>query len=206
SIRHIELVPVSDSRVLLVLIASTGRIQQHVLDLGAKVAPATLEQLRNQLNEQLADAPLATVAAKLATVRFAEPLAVVAKPVISQLLELADESAQDKLLLSGAAHLARREGDFDGSITPVLEAIEEQVVLLKLISQMQSDQHGVGVRIGSENALEGFSHASVLVSSYENTDAAAAKIGVIGPTRMDYAGNMAAVGAVARYLAKILGA
>lgn len=206
SVRHIELVPVTETRVLLMLIASTGRIQQHVVDLGGKYDQQSLELLRNQLNQALEGAPFAKVASKASVLKFGESLQSLAVPVVRQLLALVDENNQDKLLLSGAANLARREGDFDGSITGVLEAIEEQVVLLKLISQMQSDQHGVSLRIGSENSVEGFNHASVLVSSYENHDDEAAKIGVIGPTRMDYAGNIAAVRAVARYLSKILGA
>jgi heat-inducible transcriptional repressor len=101
--------------------------------------------------------------------------------------------------------LARREEDFPGSISPVLEAIEEQVVLLKLITEMQAEQHGVSLRIGRENAYEGLSNASVVVSGYENQGSEIAKLGVIGPTRMDYSSNIAAVRAVARYLTKALG-
>jgi heat-inducible transcriptional repressor len=77
--------------------------------------------------------------------------------------------------------------------------------MLKLISEMNSDQRGISLRIGSENSVQGLSNASVLVSNYVNQGDASAKLGVIGPTRMDYASNIAAVSAVARYLSKILG-
>jgi heat-inducible transcriptional repressor len=91
-----------------------------------------------------------------------------------------------------------------GSITPVLDALEEQVVLLRLISEMQSEQHGVSLRIGRENPFEGLSETSVVVTGYENQGNEIAKLGVIGPTRMDYSANIAAVRAVARYLTNIL--
>ena len=87
----------------------------------------------------------------------------------------------------------------------MLDAIEEQVVLLRLMSEMQSEQHGVGVRIGRESGVVGLNETSLMVAGYENQGAEVAKLGVLGPTRMDYSGNIAAIRAVARYLTKILG-
>ena len=125
--------------------------------------------------------------------------------ITESLLDQVDANRQEKIILAGTANLARREQDFPGSISPVLEAIEEQVVLLKLITEMQAEQHGVSLRIGRENAFEGLNNASVVVSGYENQGNEIAKLGVIGPTRMDYSSNIAAVKAVARYLTKALG-
>jgi heat-inducible transcriptional repressor len=106
--------------------------------------------------------------------------------------------------MAGAANLVRTEEDFSGSIYPVLEAIEEQVVLLRLFGEMETDQHGVSVSIGRENAAFGLPEASVLTSGY-SANGNLARLGVLGPTRMDYSNNMAAVRAVARYLSRLLG-
>jgi heat-inducible transcriptional repressor len=125
--------------------------------------------------------------------------------VLDNLLEQVDANRQDKVILAGTANLARREEDFKGSISPMLEAIEEQVVLLKLIQEMQAEQHGVALRIGIENEIEQFSTTSVVLSGYEKEGAEVAKLGVLGPTRMDYASNIAAVRAVSRYLTQALG-
>jgi heat-inducible transcriptional repressor len=125
--------------------------------------------------------------------------------VLDNLLEQVDANRQDKVILAGTANLARREDDFKGSISPMLEAIEEQVVLLKLIQEMQAEQHGVALRIGIENEIEQFSTTSVVLSGYEKEGAEVAKLGVLGPTRMDYASNIAAVRAVSRYLTQALG-
>jgi heat-inducible transcriptional repressor len=111
---------------------------------------------------------------------------------------------QDRLVMAGAANLVRTEEDFTGSIYPVLEAIEEQVVLLRLFGEMATDQHGVSVSIGRENAPFGLGETSVLTSGYTSRGDAA-RLGVLGPTRMDYSNNMAAVRAVARYLSRLLG-
>jgi heat-inducible transcriptional repressor len=136
---------------------------------------------------------------------FAPERRALVSRVLSGLRESVDANRTEKLLLSGTANLARAEGDFAGSITPVLDAIEEQVVLLRLMSEMQSEQHGVGVRIGRESGVLGLNETSLVVAGYENKGSEVAKLGVLGPTRMDYSGNIAAIRAVARYLTKILG-
>ena len=107
--------------------------------------------------------------------------------------------------MAGAANLVRREQDFAGNIGSVLEAIEEQVILLRLMGEMQAEQHGVGVRIGRENMVEPLSNTTIMVSGYETQGQEIAKLGVLGPTRMDYSSNIAAVRAVASYLSKTLG-
>ncbi|MEY4554581.1 MAG: hypothetical protein RL197_1008, partial [Actinomycetota bacterium] len=126
--------------------------------------------------------------------------------VVASLLDQVDANRQDKLLLAGTANLARSEGDFGGNITPLLDAIEEQVVLLRLISEMEADQNGVSLLIGSENSIAGLNQASVLVSGYGSVDEPMAKVGLLGPTRMDYSTNISAVRAIARYLSKSIGA
>ena len=109
-----------------------------------------------------------------------------------------------KLVIAGAANLVRTEGDFAGSVYPVLEAIEEQVTLLKLFREMELDQFGVSARIGREND-EVLRETAVVTSAYRVGADRSAKLGVLGPTRMDYSNNMAAVRAVARYVSRLLG-
>ncbi len=206
SIQTVEIIPVSETRLLLILVTDTSRVQQHVIDLGDALDVNFVAELRAKLLALLLGAPLSQVAAKLSGFvdNFIPGRTGQVNLVLETLLEQVDANRQEKIILAGTANLARREQDFP-SISPVLEAIEEQVVLLKLISEMQSDQHGVGVRIGRESNVEGLSNASIVVSGYENQGSELAKLGVIGPTRMDYSSNIAAVSAVARYLSKVLG-
>lgn len=206
-VRSVELVAVSDTKIMVMLVSDNSRIQQHVVDSGSMVDASVLSVIRGKLNEVIAGASLSEVA-KL-TVDFAKqfPLAErgLVEAVITNLLDQVDANRQDKLVLAGTANLARSEGDFGGNITPLLDAIEEQVVLLRLISEMEADQYGVGLLIGSENSVAGLSQASVMVSGYGGTDEPLAKVGLLGPTRMDYSSNIAAVRAIARYLSKSLG-
>lgn len=207
SVRHIELIRIDEKRVLLMLITNSGRIQQHVFEVPGGYESGDLEKLRNLLNESLEGRPLGEVASlvKTASSKAVGKVKQLAERVVPELLRLVDANSQEKIVLAGTSNLARREDDFPGSISPVLEAIEEQVVLLKLISEMQADQHGVSLRIGRENTVDALSSTSVVLSGYENQGSEIAKVGVIGPTRMDYSSNIGAVRAVARYLTKSLG-
>jgi heat-inducible transcriptional repressor len=206
-VRNIELIQSADTRVLLILITDSGRIQQHVIELNEVVDIHLIGEIRSKLNVSLAGVALAEVATLLTD--FSSSFTPASRNqvglIVESLLDQVDANRQDKIILAGTANLARREEDFPGSISPVLEAIEEQVVLLKLITEMQSERHGVSLSIGRENPYEGLANASVVVSGYENQGSEIAKLGVIGPTRMDYSSNISAVRAVARYLTKALG-
>lgn len=207
SVRHIELIAIDDKRLLLMLITDSGRIQQHVMEISLGYELASAEMLKNFLNEKVAGKPLAQVNKLLRSSKdeIGANLQKLAAIVIPEISLLVDANSQEKILLAGTSNLAKRQGDFPGSISPVLEAIEEQVVLLKLISEMQADQHGVSLRIGRENTVDALFNTSVLVSGYENQGSEIARVGVIGPTRMDYSSNIGAVRAVARYLTQSLG-
>lgn len=207
SIRHIELIPASDTRILMVLITDSGRIQQHVIELNEKYEEAVIAEVRAKLNALLIGVALNRVDEKTKgfSLTFEHVRRAVVELILQNLLEQVDANRQEKIILAGTSNLVRREEDFPGSISPVLEAIEEQMVLLKLVTEMQAEQHGVSLRIGRENTFEGLANASVVLSGYENHGTEMAKLGVIGPTRMDYSSNIAAVRAVANYLTKALG-
>jgi heat-inducible transcriptional repressor len=91
------------------------------------------------------------------------------------------------------------------AIGPVLEALEEQVVLLRLLSEMAEDSQTVSVRIGRETQHDGLVETSFITTGYgDEGSGSVARVGSIGPLRMDYPATMSAVRAVARYLTRIL--
>ena len=87
--------------------------------------------------------------------------------------------------------------DLSGSIHPILEALEEQVVLLRLLSGTDSS---VRVQIGDEQSEKSLRSTSLVTVGYANIGA----LGILGPTRMDYASSITAVNAVANYVGRFL--
>lgn len=206
-VRHIELVPLGESRLMSVLITDSGRVDQRLTDVAGPLDVVFLGEVRAKLNAALGGRELPDAAARLSAV--AEGFPAERRPLVEQIAASLREQVlagrQDRLLMAGAANLARTEEDFGGSIYPVLEAIEEQVALLKLFGEMDVDASAVSARIGRENAGFGLAETSVVTSGYSSTGGSVARLGVLGPTRMDYSNNMAAVRAVARYLSRLLG-
>ena len=113
--------------------------------------------------------------------------------------------AEERLVVAGTANLARSTPDFS-SLGPLLDAIEEQVVLLRLFTDdAPAGENRMRVSIGSENNDDALAEASVVTTTYgPGTGEAVAHLGVIGPTRMDYPATMTDVRAVARYLSRFL--
>ncbi|CAH0253851.1 Heat-inducible transcription repressor HrcA [Arthrobacter sp. Bi83] len=204
-LRHIEFVQLAPRKVLIVLIADSGKVEQRVIDVGQELGDDTLTALRTRFLTGVAGTALTMLPHHLAAVvAGCAPAERPAAVALSKALEgLAHSSREDRMVMAGTANLARSNVDFPLSIGPVLEALEEQVVMLRLLSDMAQDPRGVAVSIGRENPYDGLAEASVVATGYGPD--ATAKIGILGPTRMDYPTTMAAVRAVARYLSRILG-
>ena len=108
----------------------------------------------------------------------------------------------ERVAVAGTANLARYGQEFDTELEPLLSALEEQVVLLKLLGQATSSAP-VTVRIGHENAPSGLSSTSIVTTGYGPGEQALGSMAVVGPTRMDYLSAMASVRAVAKRLSEI---
>ena len=206
-IRHVELVPLGTTRLMIVLITDTGRVEQRHIDVTTGLDDEVLADVRARLNASLSGRGLSDAVTVLGSFssQFHPSRREFVDEIVASVREQVAANRSDKLVMAGAANLALTADDFTGSIFPVLEAIEQQVTLLKLFGEMEPDHHGMSTRIGSENASFGLGEASVLASGYTSSGGEYARIGVLGPTRMDYPNNMAAVRAVARYLSRLLG-
>jgi len=122
----------------------------------------------------------------------------------SVLLETLVDRADERIALAGTANLTRGGIlDFHGSIRPILEALEEEVILLKLIGSADADPT-TRVLIGDENEIEHLRGTSVISTGYGPGSTIVGGLGVLGPSRMDYPGTIATVSAVARYVGDIL--
>jgi heat-inducible transcriptional repressor len=206
TVRHVELVPLGNGRLLVVLITNTGRVEQRFVDVGLDPVESTLTELRGRLNSVVAGRRLAEVRPLVADLPAAFP--VEDRGLVRFVLDALDDTLavdrEERLVLAGTANLARSGTDFAGSIGPVLEALEEQVVLLKLLTEMAADSCGIGFRIGREHQHAGLTETAVVASGYGGEGEVVARLGVLGPTRMDYPTTIAAVRAVARYVSRIL--
>jgi heat-inducible transcriptional repressor len=204
TVRHCEVVALTPARLMLVLITDSGRVDQRVVDLGQVLSEEDVAQIRALVNGALTGRALAAASAAVAELPTTGPAALreVITAVSTVLIQTLVEHPEERLVLGGTGNLTRSAADFPGSLRQVLEALEEQVVVLKLLASAQ-DPGTVTVRIGEENESEDLRSASVISIGY-GPGTVVGGMGVVGPTRMDYPGSIAAVHAVARYVGEIL--
>ena len=204
TVRHVEVVSLSTSRLLLILITSTGRIEQRAIELPEHDAD-TLVELRAHLNTATVGRSSAEAAGRLTVLADSLPtsLHIIGQAAVATLLEMLSSEASSRMVVGGMPNLTRYGAEFDLTVKPVLEALEEQVVLLKLLGEATTAD-AVTVRIGQENPYKELQSTSVVASGYGSQVDMFATLGVVGPTRMDYPSTMASVRAVARYVGRFL--
>ena len=206
SVRHVELIQLTSTRLLIVLILSTGRVEQRVIELPLELGEDSLADLRTRINRGAMGQPITLAAGALAALaeqvapRDRTQAAVIAAALVEA---MSNERNDERVVVGGTANLARFGDSFDQSIKPMLEALEEHVVLLKLLGEATSSD-SITVRIGHEGPYEELATTSVVATGYGPGEDPVGSLGIVGPTRMDYPGSMAAVRAVASYVSTIL--
>jgi heat-inducible transcriptional repressor len=210
SVRHIEFVPMGVSRLMIVLIVNTGRVEQRVIDtshdLTSSEGEALVGLMRVKVNATAAGRRLVDAAASLESLpeEFDPSDRDLVRAVVRSLDDALVEEREERVVLAGTANLTRVGTDFPLTIGPVLEALEQHVVLLKLLGTARETSDAVSVRIGHENPFAGLQSTSVVSTEYGTGADLVAGLGVLGPTRMDYPTTMASVRAVATYVSRIL--
>lgn len=207
TVRHLEVIALTSARLLLVVITDSGRVDQRIVELGNTIDDHQLSQLRELLGQALEGKkiPAASVAVSdlVGQLDGTGGLGDAVGRAATVLLESLVEHREERLLLGGTANLTRNAADFGDSLRSILEALEEQVVVLRLLAAQQ-EAGKVTVRIGHETEAEEMVGTSVVSTVYGSLGTVYGGMGVLGPTRMDYPGTIASVAAVAMYIGEVL--
>jgi heat-inducible transcriptional repressor len=205
TVRHVDLVGLTETRVLVVAILSSGRVEQRLVELERPLDDDALAAIRGRVAAVITGRIIAEASTALGD--LIAPLGDEAGPqglVVDALVDaMSDHRSSERVAVGGTANLARFGDSFEISVRPLLEALEEHVVLLKLLGEAHTGG-AVTVRIGHEGPYQEFATTSVVATGYGPGEEAVGNLGVVGPTRMDYPGTMASVRAVARYVSRIL--
>lgn len=207
-VKHCEVVLLSPVRLLLVLITDNGRVEQRNVEVDQICEPEHVAKMRDVLNRALDNKTLSDASASLAELAAGEILVDPdIQPMILRcatvLIETLVEQPNDRLILAGASNLTHIAREMPSSLPAMLEALEEQVVVLKLLTNVRDLGH-VSVLIGEENEDEQLRGTSVVTTGYGAQGATLGGLGVVGPTFMNYSGTMSKVYAVAHYVSRVL--
>jgi heat-inducible transcriptional repressor len=209
-IAQLSLVPLSAERALAVLVGEDGQVENRVLELGPGVAPSTLEQASNFITAHLAGRTLAEagVAMRQEIAAGRSQLDDASRDLVERGLAVWSEDATRRpvLIVRGQANLLDEAamGDIE-RVRSLLDDLENKQSVAELLDSARQAE-AMRIFIGSENRLFALSGSSVIASPYRDREGRVVGVlGVIGPTRLNYARVVPMVDFTARSLGRIIG-
>ncbi len=210
ALRHIEFVPLGSGRALVVLVGGDGQVENRVIEIPAGVPPSALVQAGNYLNARMANRPLAelrrVVADEMAANR-SQLDALTAQVVEAGLATWTGEGLGGSLIVRGQARLLADVTELDklAAIQTLFDRLETAETMIRLLDLAEKSE-GVRIFIGAESGLFGTTGVSMVVAPARNGQGRiVGAIGVIGPTRINYARIIPVVDYTARVVGRLLG-
>jgi heat-inducible transcriptional repressor len=197
TLRHVELVPIHERRVLLVAVLEGGAVSQQVLELGGTATAEHLRTLSARLTEALGGATAARVRASVEAERGADAEIVSA---LARVLEEHDARRAPEVYVDGFQNiLAQPEFAASARSREMLRLFEDHTRLADIFP-LALGAGEVHVAIGREHRMEQLRDCSLVVGRYGSGADVVGFVGVVGPTRMDYARSIGAV----RYVGSLM--
>ncbi|WP_243453761.1 heat-inducible transcriptional repressor HrcA [Sandaracinobacteroides saxicola] len=204
-LRALNFVPLAPGRVLAVLVGMDGSVENRVLDLPPDLPAAVLAQAENYVNARLSGLSLTAASGRLrqeVAANRAELDRLTADMVAQGLAAWSSDGARPILIVRGSAHLLD-SGDLDRTRL-LLEELEAKEEMARLLDQAR-EADALKIFIGAENKLFALSGSSVITAPYRGADGRiVGVVGVIGPTRLNYARVVPIVDFTANRLSRLM--
>jgi heat-inducible transcriptional repressor len=212
-LKHIEFVRLEPTRALVVLVGEDGAVENRIVDLDAGTTPSSLIEAGNYLNTHLRGRSLSEAKAEIEKRQAALRLeldkrseALVQAGIVSWGAAGGGERPET-LIVRGRANLlddVTAVEDLE-RIRLLFDDLETQRELIRLLGNAETGE-GVRIFIGSENQLFSLSGSSLVVSPYRDSEQRIVGVlGVIGPTRLNYARIVPMVDYTAKVVGRLLG-
>jgi heat-inducible transcriptional repressor len=204
-IHHLQLLPLADSAAMLVLITDAGSTISQMVHLPSPVSADEFQLLTNFLNAHLRHLALDQLTSRKLEQLTSEMAAY--EQVIRTLWHRLHGAQQpaERIFVSNASFLAHQP-EFDNAtkLRGLLGLLEHEQAMASLLTALNGDGRELQISIGGENPLADLHECSVVSAQYQVGGQVIGEIGVLGPTRMEYARAVSAVETMARYLSATL--
>ncbi|MGE5202281.1 MAG: HrcA family transcriptional regulator, partial [Acidobacteriota bacterium] len=209
-LRHLEFVPMAPGRALVVMVTEDGLVENRIVEVPLGVPPSTLVQASNYLNARLVGHTIEQAKSQLAADidnQRAQLDELTRKVIEAGLASWAGGAEGSALIVRGQAKLlddVTALADLE-RLRALFDMLETKETMLKLLDSAREGE-GVQIFIGADNPLFGVAGCSVIVAPYANSrEQVVGAIGVIGPTRINYARIIPLVDYTAKVVGRLLG-
>ncbi|WP_223067161.1 heat-inducible transcriptional repressor HrcA [Paenibacillus caui] len=207
SLRHFGLLPLNENKAVAIVVTNTGQVENKTVSIPPGVSVSEIERMVNLLNYRLSGIPIFKLKSEIYQEIGREMQRHVSH--YEELMSILDDALDSglegqRLFLSGATNMLTQPEFKDvEKVKSILDLLEETPTLAKMISSVASDP-GIQVRIGTENNHEAIANCSLITATYTVEGEAVGTIGILGPTRMDYARVMGILNILSNNLTAIL--
>ena len=209
-LKHIEFVGLTDGRALVVMVGENGVVENRLIEVPVGIPPSALVEARNFLSARLVGRTLtearAEIAAELREHRV-QLDQLTTEVVETGLATWAGESQSGYLIVRGQAKLLENITAIEDleQIRTLFQALETKETMARLL-ELAHDAEGVQIFIGADNALFALAGCSMVVAPFANSsEKIVGAIGVIGPTRINYARIIPMVDYTAKVISRVIG-
>jgi heat-inducible transcriptional repressor len=209
-LKHIEFVHLGPGRALVVLVTEDGMVENRVIEMPLGVPPATLVSASNYLNARLVGRTIEEARNDIEDEigsHKAQLDEVTSRVVATGIASWAGGDGESALIVRGQSHLLEDVTALTDleRLRTLFEMLETKETVLRLLDASKKAE-GVQIFIGAENHLFGVAGCSMIIAPYQNSrEQIVGAIGVIGPTRINYARIIPMVDYTAKVIGRIIG-
>ncbi|MGI6329090.1 MAG: heat-inducible transcriptional repressor HrcA [Dethiobacteria bacterium] len=203
--KKLQIMPVDQQRGLLVLVADTGFVKSKVINLPQTLSPGELNRIVSYLNMRLDGLTIDKITSRL-IVELRRDLYHHIQFLEDTFTLLQDSLAEDerRVFLGGTTNILNQPefGDIE-KVKSLLSLFEKNSLLATLLARPVAGVKGIVIKIGRENILEEVQECSLVMGTYCLGKEVVGTVGVLGPTRMDYAKTVAVIEQVVSHLGRL---
>jgi heat-inducible transcriptional repressor len=211
ALKHLQFVKLSDNRILVILVSRSGIVQNRVIHYAEEITQTELDQAARYIVENFKDKTLFEIRSQILKLiqleralydKFTQRIITLS----TQTFSVTENRLDADVYLDGASNLIKAPEFSDiNKMKLLFETIEEKSRLAALISRcIEGDMQEVRITIGAENALQGIEDCTLIASPYTVDEKTHGSLGILGPTRMEYARAISLVDYVARLFGRVL--
>ncbi len=211
ALKHIHFIRLTDNRILVILVSRSGIVQNRAIHYVEEISQTELDQAANYIVEHFKDRTLFEIRNQI--LKMIQKEQALYDKFMRRVITLSTSAFSDvesdldaEVYLDGASNLIKTPEFSDINRMKLLfETIEQKSRLAALISRcIEGDTQEVRITIGAENALPGIEDCTLITSRYVVDDKTHGSLGILGPTRMEYARAISLVDYVARLFGRVL--
>ncbi|MBP1622677.1 MAG: heat shock repressor HrcA [Acidobacteria bacterium] len=211
ALKHLQFVKLTDNRILVILVSRSGLVQNRIIHQDEDIAQVELDQAARYIVEHFKDRTLLEIRTQI--LKMIQQEQALYDKFMQRIITLSTQAFSDtenvldaEVYLDGASNLIKTPEFSDiNKMKLLFETIEQKSRLAALISRcIEGDTQEVRITIGSENALQGIEDCTLITSRYVVDEKTHGSLGILGPTRMEYARAISLVDYVARLFGRVL--